>query len=99
MNKAEWANTSIIKEDIISYTRLLKEQSSKNIALLGSGSVLTQFAEHNLIDEYQIMIDPVAIGAGIPLLNGVRIPIQLELISSRAFKSGTVLLCYKPLAT
>lgn len=96
LKETDWSNSTIVNDNLITYTKQLKENSPKNIALLGSGSVLTQFAEHNLIDEYQIMIDPIAIGAGTPILNGVKQPLPLELIATKIFKSSTVLLYYKP---
>ena len=62
----------------------------------GSGSIVTQFAEQGLIDEYQIMVDPVVLGAGMPIFKGVRHKLDLKLTATRTFKSGVVLLCYQP---
>ena len=66
------------------------------MTILGSGSITTQFAERGLIDLYQIMVDPIAVGNGTPLLNGLKHPLNLKLTNSRVFKSGAVLLTYKP---
>jgi dihydrofolate reductase len=48
------------------------------------------------VDEYQIMIDPVFIASGEPILNHLKGNINLELTKSRVFKSGVILLYYKP---
>jgi dihydrofolate reductase len=64
--------------------------------VLGSGSIVTQFAEHGLIDEYQIMVDPVLLGSGTSIFKGLKQKLDLKLTSSRTFKSGVVLLCYQP---
>jgi dihydrofolate reductase len=66
------------------------------MTLLGSGTILTQFAEQSLIDEYQIMVDPIVIGDGTPIFKGIRNKLDLKLTSTRTFKSGVVLLCYQP---
>jgi dihydrofolate reductase len=94
LNNVTWNNTKLVKENMIDEIKKLK-QASKNMTLLGSGSILTQLAEYDLIDEYQIMIDPVALGAGTPLFKGMKRKLELQLTGSRTFKSGVVLLCYQ----
>lgn len=95
MNSADWNNTTIIKENIIERVKELKETPGKNLTILGSGSIASQFAEENLIDRYEIMIDPVLLGAGSPLLSGIKEPLKLGLLKSRVFQSGVVLLEYE----
>ena len=69
----------------------------KDMTLLGSGTIVTLFAEQGLIDEYQIMVDPVVIGGGTPLFKGMKQKLDLKLAATRTFKSGVVLLCYEPM--
>jgi dihydrofolate reductase len=71
------------------------KRGNKDMTILGSGSIVTQCAEHGLIDTYQIMIDPVAIGEGKPMFSGMKHKLELELTDSRIFKSGVVLLTYR----
>jgi dihydrofolate reductase len=97
LKKVEWNNTRLVKSNIVAEIRKLKKTSGKNMTLLGSGSILTLFAEHNLIDEYQIMVDPVVIVKGTPVFKNIKNKLDLKLTRTRAFKSGVVLLCYKPL--
>lgn len=92
---ANWSNTKIINSDIGEAVKKLKEESNKQLTILGSGSIVTQLAEKNLIDEFQFMIDPVALGKGTPVFNHISHKLDLQLIDSRIFKSGTVLLTYK----
>lgn len=96
LDSADWHNTRIIRDDMVDQIRQLKQQPGTDLTLLGSGSILTQFADHGLIDEYQIMLDPVAIGQGTPLFNDISRPLDLKLTMSRTFKSGVVLLHYQP---
>ncbi|KQC00344.1 dihydrofolate reductase family protein [Pedobacter sp. Hv1] len=97
LSHANWNNTTIVKDNIIDEIKKLKNTPGKNLTLLGSGQVLTQFAAHGLIDEYQLMIDPIAIGKGTPIFNGLEQQLALKLTDTKVFKSGTVLLTYQPL--
>jgi len=95
--KAEWNNTKLIRDNIVEKVRSLKNTSSKDMTILGSGSIVTQFAENGLIDEYKIMVDPVALGEGTPLFHGMKGKLDLTLTDVRKFKSGVLLLSYTPL--
>jgi dihydrofolate reductase len=99
LTKPVWNNTGVIKENMIQQVRKMKEISGKDMTILGSGSIVTQLAEHGLIDEYQIMVDPVALGGGEPIFKNIRHKLDLKLNSTKPFKSGVVLLCYHPIAT
>lgn len=96
LKEVKWKNTRLIKENIIEAVKKLKETSEKDMTILGSGSIITQFADAGLIDEYQIMIDPVAIGKGIPIFKDMNSKLVLHLEKVKTFKSGVVLLFYKP---
>ena len=97
LKKAEWNNTRLIKDNIVEEIKKMKQTPGEDMVLLGSGSILTQFAEKGLIDEYKIMVDPVVIGGGTPILKDIRHKLDLKLTKTKTFKSGVVLLCYQPL--
>lgn len=94
--KAEWKNTRIIKDNIVEEIKILKEQG-KNMTILGSGSIVSLFAEHSLIDEYQFMVDPIAIGDGTTIFKGITHQLNLKLANTKTFKSGSILLSYEAL--
>ena len=96
LQKAEWNNSRIIKENIDEEIKKMKQTPGKEMALLGSGSIVTLFAEKGLIDEYQIMVHPVFIGNGTSILKDITQKVDLKLVSTRTFKSGVVFLCYHP---
>jgi dihydrofolate reductase len=96
LNKAEWNNTRVVKDNMEEEIKKIKRIPGKDMTVLGSGSIVTQLAEKGLIDEYQVMVHPVVIGGGTPLLKDISQKLNLELINSRTFKSGGVLLCYQP---
>jgi len=65
------------------------------MAILGSGSIVSELAPLGLIDEYRIMVNPVILGRGKPLFTGIKEMLNLKLLKTRTFKSGNVLLYYE----
>lgn len=96
LKKVNWKNTTILSGDILKQLEKLKKSSKKPITILGSGSLLTQLSDANLIDQYIIMLDPVALGKGTSIFEGLKTTMELRLVSSRVFeKDGIVLLTYE----
>jgi dihydrofolate reductase len=96
LKKADWNNTKLVKDNLAAAIKKLKQLPDRPITVLGSGSLVTQLAELGLVDEYQLMIDPVALGEGTPIFSNIQHPLSLKLTNTRTFKSGVVLLCYEP---
>ena len=96
LKKTDWQNTTILKGDIIEQLKQLKKKGKKSITILGSGSILTQLSDANLIDEYIIMLDPIVLGKGTSVFEGIKTNLELKLVSSRTFENdGIVLLNYE----
>ena len=87
-----WNNTHLLKGDLVAAVRALKSQSTTGITLLGSGSVAAQLGEAGLVDEYQFVIVPVALGAGRTVFSAAR---RLRLVDQRAFRCGNVVVTYE----
>jgi dihydrofolate reductase len=85
-----------VKDDMLAEVRRLKQQSGKDLTILGSGSIVSQLAREGLIDEYQVLLNPVVIGRGKTMFDGIREKLTLRLIKTRIFKNGNVLLTYEP---
>jgi dihydrofolate reductase len=96
LSKVEWQNTRLIKEDYIKEISKLKQQPGRDLIIFGSSDLAVTFMEHNLIDEYRIMVNPVVLGGGKPLFKGIKNKLNLKLIRTKTFKSGNVLLYYGP---
>lgn len=73
----------------------MKTRPGGSILLGGGASIAKVFIQHGLIDEYQLVVHPVAIGAGTSLFGGIKDVLKLEYLWSRPFKSGAVALCYR----
>ena len=97
LRNAEWKNTKVIKDNILEEIRNIKKTPGKDMTVLGSGSIITQFADAGLIDEYQFMVDPVALGEGTPVFKSLSHKLDLKLTHSKVFKSGVVLVSYQPI--
>jgi len=96
LNQALWNNTRLVKGDMVSEIRKMKADPGPGMAILGSGSIVSQLALEHLIDEYQMMVDPVALGKGRTLFDGIQEKLTLKLAKTRTFKNGKVYLCYEP---
>jgi Dihydrofolate reductase len=66
------------------------------MAIMGSGSIVSQLTQERLIDEYQIVVIPVVLGAGRTMFDGVKEKLGLALAETRSFRNGNVLLRYEP---
>lgn len=94
--RADWNNTRLVKDDLAGEVRRLKQQSGKDLTILGSGSIVSQLAQEGLIDEYNILVNPVVLGRGMTMFEGIRDRITLKLLKTRVFGNGNILLTYEP---
>ena len=95
LEKADWNNTRLVKDNMPAEVRKMKQQPGKDMTVLGSGSIVSQLAQEGLIDEYQVLVNPVVIGKGRTMFEGIRDKIALKLIKARTFGNGNVLLTYE----
>ncbi|HEY6412536.1 MAG TPA: dihydrofolate reductase family protein [Edaphobacter sp.] len=96
LDHASWNNTKLIKGDLVSEVRKLKNEPGPGMAILGSGSIIAQLAPEHLIDEYQVIVDPVALGKGRTMFDGIKEMLILKLTRTRTFNNGKVFLSYEP---
>lgn len=89
----KWNNTHLLKGDLVAAVRKLKDGDGSGIAILGSGSVAAQLGAAGLVDEYQFVIVPVALGGGRTVFTNGR---ELRLVDQRAFRNGNVVVTYAP---
>ena len=96
LDKASWNNTRLVKSSPAAEIRRLKQESEEDMAILGSGSIVSQLAQEGLIDEYQVVVCPFVLGRGKTMFEGMTKSLSLKLTKSRIFDNGNVLLCYEP---
>ena len=96
MEKASWNNTRLIKGNLVSEVQKMKKEPGQGMVIMGSGSIVSQLAGTDLIDEYQMVIIPVVLGRGRTMFDGISKNLKLKLTNSRVFKNGKVFVCYEP---
>jgi dihydrofolate reductase len=90
-----WKNTKLVHEFAPEAVTRLKEKPGKGISVGGSNLALS-LIKANLIDEFRFMINPVVIGKGTSIFEGMQGKLDLELTKTRRFSSGNILLHYRP---
>ncbi len=95
LTKSEWPNTEIATGDLIEEITKLKSQEGGDIIVYGGASFDSSLIKENLIDEYYLFVNPVAIGNGKTIFKDLKEIRKLSLIESIAFDSGIVLLHYE----
>jgi dihydrofolate reductase len=87
-------NARLVREGLADEVTRLKEQPGKDIAVGGAG-LAASLTRLGLIDEYELFVSPVVLGAGTPYFPAVERPIGLELVATRTFGSGVVYSRYR----
>jgi dihydrofolate reductase len=90
----KWHNSTVIKDDVAAEITRLKKQAGGPILVAGSRTLVHTLMEHNLIDEYRIMIFPVVLGSGRRLFPETPHKTVLHLADTRTFGSGVVVHTY-----
>lgn len=94
LDRAEWHNTTLIKGDVASEMRRLKELGKKDIFLYGSADLSATLVREGLFDEYRLCLVPVVLGNGTPLFGRNTGRVNLKLLEARPLSSGCVILRY-----
>ncbi len=94
LERADWNNTRLVRS--VDDVAALKREDGKDALVLGSSDLTVSLAERGLIDEYRLMVNPIALPDGKPVFKGLRLDVPLTLVGSRVFKNGNVLLRYEP---
>ncbi len=96
LDKVSWNNTRLVNGDIAAEVRKMKQESGPGMVIMGSGSIISLLAGQGLIDELQMVINPIALGDGKTMFVGMQKKLTLKLLKTRAFGNGNVLACYEP---
>jgi dihydrofolate reductase len=94
LNQLHWKNSQLIKGDIVEQVKKLKQQPGKDILVAGSGQLVRTLLQHDLVDEFRLMIHPVVLGTGKRLFKDVNEMKTLTLREAKAFRSGVVVFIY-----
>jgi dihydrofolate reductase len=95
LKNAEWKNAKLAKVGIKEEVLELKQQAGKDI-IVGSRSLIVTSMNLNLVDEFQISVQPIILGNGLPLLKNITDRLNLKLLKTKTFSSGAITLYYEP---
>lgn len=94
--KSDWSNAEIATGETIREIHKLKKKTGKDMLVYGGTSFVSFLVKEGLIDQYYLLVNPVAIGNGISIFKELRNNLDLKLLESQRFACGTVLLIYEP---
>ncbi len=90
-----WANSTLLGPDLPAEVRRIKGASARETVVLGSGALLASLIEHDLVDEYRLLVFPLLLGSGKRLFAEGEGPHRLTLTSTRATPSGVLISTYR----
>lgn len=95
LDRADWANTTLVKENAVAAVRDLKQLGAGNMFVFGSANLSATLIKNNLFDEYRLAVVPVILGVGRPLFGEGLSRQRLQLLEARPLTSGCVILRYE----
>jgi dihydrofolate reductase len=95
LNELDWENSQLIEGDVPQGVRALKEQDGPELQVHGSANLIQTLLQHDLIDEFRLLIFPVVLGTGKRLFDDGAIPAGVELTSSEVSSTGVVMATYR----
>jgi len=95
LEHVDWKNTTLKKEIVKEEIMELKQETGKDI-LVGSPSLIVALAQLDLVDEFQLGVQPIILGSGLPLFKNIRDRIDLKLLKTKTFGCGALALYYEP---
>ena len=96
LDELEWSNSTPIKGDVAAAVGKLKAEDGGPILVAGSRTLVHTLMEHDLVDEYRLMVFPVVLGSGDRLFPESPDKTTLELVETRAFETGVQVHTYRP---
>ena len=95
LQKVEWRNTRLVQSDFAGEIRRMKQDADEpDMVILGSGTIVAQLARAGLIDTLQLVVNPIVLGGGRTLFEGLEEPRAWKLEATRAFTNGNVVTTY-----
>ena len=98
LDRADWAESRIARGDLASEIAGLKREPGKEMIAWGGAAFAQSLSRLGLVDEYRLVLQPVALGDGLPLFKDLAAPLRLELLDAQTYEGGSALHIYRPAA-
>jgi dihydrofolate reductase len=99
LSAAPWPSSQIARGDLAGEIAALKSEAGGEIMAHGGAAFVQALSRAGLIDEYRLIILPVALGKGLPLFKDLAEPLRVDLTEAKSFPGGTVIHVYRPIRT
>jgi dihydrofolate reductase len=96
LDSAEWSGSRVARGDLDEEVSALRREPGGDIIAWGGASFVQALSRAALVDEYRLVVNPVALGDGLPLFKDLPAPIGLQLVEATSYASGAVLHVYRP---
>jgi dihydrofolate reductase len=96
LENAEWSSTTVLKGDVPTEVREVKERHSSSILIHGSAQLTDTLMEHDLVDEWRLKIYPIVVGKGKRYFGDPGRAVDMRLTEARTVGEGVVILVYEP---
>jgi dihydrofolate reductase len=91
-----WQNTTLLQGDVADAVAALKQEDGDDVHVIGSAHLVQTLTEHDLVDEFRVMIDPLLLGGGKRVFRDDGALRPLRLVDSQVTTTGAILATYAP---
>jgi dihydrofolate reductase len=92
----EWQNSTVLQGDVAQGVAALKREDGADLLVIGSTQLVQTLMEHNLVDEFRVMIDPLVVGGGKRIFRDDGVLRPLQLVDSKVTTTGAIVATYAP---
>jgi len=96
LENVEWSHSRVARGDLAEEISALRQEPGGEIIAWGGASFVQALSRAGLVDEYRLVINPVALGDGLPLFKNLSAPIRLKLVHATTYATGATLHIYRP---
>lgn len=96
LESADWNDSRVARGDLSEEISALRREPGGDIIAWGGATFAQELSRRGLVDEYRLVINPVALGNGLTLFKDLSAPIELQLIQARTFANRAALHVYQP---
>jgi dihydrofolate reductase len=96
LKQADWPESRIARGDLAAEITALKREPGKDMIAWGGAAFAQSLNRLGLVDEYRLILQPVALGEGLPLFKDLKAPLRLELVHTTTYSTGAALNIYHP---
>jgi dihydrofolate reductase len=96
LEHADWPDSRIARGDLAEEVAALKHEDGKDMLAWGGAALAQSLSRLRLVDEYRLILQPVALGDGLPLFKDLTEPLRLELVDAQTYGTGAALHVFRP---